>query len=358
MLIRTKLLWLALIPAPLLLGLATVTVTRTRDELAAAQRAAAALDVIDFAAAVSRRIERERDDAAAATSPWTRPQTATLPAPPELPPPERLAAATAAVREGAQSLIAQLQALDAQPRDEYRTLRTVVERYLAVSRAAHAIPDLAAASTGSATLAGDLRLLAVLARVQDGLALERIYVRHAIATGRLPPALRRGLAVAQGALETQMALLSNAFGDEGTRAAFAAALAAAAAAGRDNLLLEASGLSRRQDLLAALHQALGYGGLRFHYANFLLTGNAADRIAFEEKAAEAETLIQKLSDDANPAEQGDFQQLRATVDAYRASVARLAARRDRVSPAVLEERVRLEDHSHGAAQGAELRLRR
>jgi len=372
MLIRTKLLLLALIPAPLLLLLAAATVARASGELRAAEQSVRALQLVDLAVTMAKRLEQERDQAAAVASAEARGLEALLLGAPSqraaasggprapLPPLSAVAAGlaaqpqgglTAPVREGVATLQARLQELQRAPASSGE-LSAVIARYATVNQALSVLPDLAGASSGSAELGRHLRAFSGLMRLQDGLALERVYIRHALLTNTLPPELHRELAAVEGAVRAQSALVTQVFGDEATRATLSRALASAASGGRLRALQETAGYAQRQDLLSMLHDALGYGGLHSHYLYFLLRGDERYRAGFHAQAAAAEGVLAQLGAGAllTPEEHADLRRIRDVVGAYRAALPGIDELRRRGLPlAAIEQRLRVDEEPALAA---------
>jgi len=358
MLIRTKLLLLALLPAPVLLLGGGIAVHNARAQWQAAEQTAAALRLVDQLNALSRQLDAERDAAAAAASAEARGLEALLfgelgdvpaPAAPApratTPPPLAVAGLAETVRKGAQTLAMRLQELQGS-RSSTRNLYGTLERYAGVQQALGAIPDLAGASAGSTELARDLRALAIAVRLQDALALERIYVRHAILTNTLPPELRREFTATRGIADAETRLLGEVFGDEASRSTLAGALAAASAAGRERALKEVRGYTLRQDRLGVLYRTLGYGGLRFHFMNFLLRGDDRSRAGFHAQAAAATGVIEQLRADGilSSAELDDLHTVAAVIQAYQDTLPQLAGLGQQGLPAAqIDRRLQIDD---------------
>ncbi|HUR39868.1 MAG TPA: response regulator [Verrucomicrobiae bacterium] len=312
MLIRTKLLLLALIPLPVLLVLGLAALLAARAQWTASEQLAAGLAFVEISQAAAGAAIARRDAETAIVARSSRGLEALMmegggePGTEDVEPAGDAVSAVltqlgtvsldtipAVLREGARSLVAYLDELQRRaPPVNGARLHEVSAGYDPLVRQASVLPELLAADAGD--LARGLSALATLERMSDALAKERFYVRYAIETNTMPPQLLREFIANQGLLAFERSLLEEVFADDARRRGIASAFEVARASGRDGVLLQLQGLADRQDQLSLLTDALGYGGLIHHFKNFTLGGDAGDRSEFEASATAAEALIAEL----------------------------------------------------------------
>ena len=362
MLIRSKLLLLAGIPLPVLLVLGGIAVSSAHDHWQQADRLATGLRLLRAVRDATQAAGAQRDAEAAQVSSQSRGLESLLlgEAPDRAPVPRQAAAlspdAIAAVdvgalnepvRAAAQSLVTQAGALRARgaPSSD-ASLTQVNDGYGAFMRLSSALPELLAGMADSAERARELRTLAVVDRYVDALARERIYVRHAVVTNTLSPRLVREFTANEGIKDLERNLLEEVFGSGALRDQLMSARARARAAGRDRALEQVHGFADRQDKLAVLYGALGYGGLTYHFHDFLLHGGDDARRKFEAQAAAATGVIEQLlaAKGLSESEQADLRTVARTIEAYRAGLSRMARLRAQgLPPARIDQMINIDD---------------
>jgi CheY-like chemotaxis protein len=365
MLIRTKLLMLAAVPLPVLLVLGLASLAAWDAQFRAAEQLATAVRVLQHAFALDQAVVARRDLEAAAASVQSRGLEALLlgesgEAPVAAPPvdaaveratTELAALATAdlapALRQAVQAVVARARELGAPaPVVQEPTLGAVMARYEGLLGAIDVLPEIVEAGAAAGAGASSLRGLALLEQLYDAVASERIYVRHAILTNSLAPDLVRDYTVGSGLLEERLKRLRALFPDGEVAERLERAFAAAEAAGRGSILRQIDGYAARQDRLSLLYDAMGYGGMIYHYRNYMLRGDEAARSGFEAQAVAAAALIEQLlaEDTLSPAERADVQAIARNVEAHRARIAQIAAlRRQGVPASLIDQRVRVPD---------------
>jgi CheY-like chemotaxis protein/signal transduction histidine kinase len=348
MLIRTRLLLLAVIPLPVLLVLGMAALASARTQWHAADQLAQGLGLIEAtheaAAAVMARRDAEAEaviresrglealllgSGAAGTSAGARVAPApvvSITLPTRVPP---------SLQGGARALAAYLDELAARPEAPAdAALGQICASYDPLMRQVAALPELLAGDAQSVEHARNLRALAILDRYEDALARERLYVRYAVETNTLPPEMQREFSANQGIAALERNLLDEVFADDLVREGLAAASARARDAGRDELLLQLRDFADRQDKLALLADALGYGGLIHHFKNFVLRGEPRYRAEFEASAAAAAGLVQELLTGASlsESERADAETILAVIQDYRRRLQRADALRAQGQP--------------------------
>ena len=373
MLIRTKLLLLAGIPLPVLLILGMAALFTARSQWQSAEQLAVGLSLIEVAHDAAAAALKRRDAEAAVVTRQSRGLEALLlgeieagegPKGPQAPeaPEEATAAALAAlpleqmpgtVRDAARGLTTYLEEVRVRaPQPSNATLGQLCASFDPLLRHISALPELLAGDAGSGEHSHRLRSLAILDRYEDALARERLYVRYAIETNTLPPQLQREFTANQGIAALERGLLEDVFATEGMQQELVAALDKAREAGRDGLLQQLEGFTDRQDKLALLTDALGYGGMIHHYKNYLLRGDPQTRAEFEAQATGAAAVVEELLAGVtlSDAERADGRVIGQTIAEYRRrieQVSRLSAQG--VGAGRIDQEVRFKDDGGLAA---------
>jgi CheY-like chemotaxis protein len=365
MLIRTKLLLLAVIPLPVLLVLGLAALLTARAQWQSAEQLAVGLSLVEIAhqaadAALQRRdaeaavvIRQSRglealllgefDGDEVADSQSTATAEATIAATLAEVPLEDM---SPAVRDAARALNLYLEQQRARSApDANATLGDLEALYEPLLRQIGALPELLAGDARAGDHAQGLRTLGILSRYEDSVAQERLYVRYALETHTLPPQQQREFSANQGVAALEYSLLNEVYTGEAVRQQIGAALDRARTAGREDLLLQLEGFADRQDKLSLLTDALGYGGMIHHFKAFLLRGEPAMRAQAEASATAAAAVVEELlSGTVSAAERADGQLLAETIREYRRRLERVATLRAQGSSiGRIEQEVRYAD---------------
>ena len=370
MLIRTKLLLLALVPLPVLLILAGASLYTAQSQYRTASQLAVAMDLVKRGGDVARALIARRDAEAANLTSQSRglesllegetgdggtttPATANAP---------DLAASLAefktvpledvpdAVRDGARAINGLVDTLGTR-HGSGADLPAIVAAYDGAIRAVSVLPQLIIVGAPSSH-ARELQTIALLLRLRDVYARERIYVRHAIVTNTVPPGLARDYTSNEGIVEFERQLFDEVFADGEVRESLLAALARAQSAGRDQVLGQLHGFNERADQMALLVDALGYGGTAHYFRVFMLTGDAKARGQFEAHAVAAAGVVEEML--ANPLlvanERADLQAIARVIATYRSRISEVAALREQgVAVETISRRTRVDDDAALAA---------
>ena len=352
MLIRTKLLLLALVPLPVLLVLVALNLSNAQTQYREAQQLARAMGLVKRGSALGGAIVARRDAEAAELSEQSRGLESLLendsvkPGPAPVSAPEARSPGVAAaitdfravglddvpdsVREGVRSLDADLEQMARrQPLQAGSTdLGHLVNDFDRLIRALDVLPQLVVASSNSAH-ARQLQTLSLVLQVRDSLARERLYLRHAIVTNALSPALARDFVASQGLLEQQSELLQEVFADGAQREALLQAFARSQLAGRDRMLAQLRNFNARADQLVLLIGSYGYGGAAYYFRLFTISGDPKARSQFEAHASGATAVIEEMLGDTLlvPEERADLQTILRVVAAYRSRISEVASLR-------------------------------
>lgn len=234
------------------------------------------------------------------------------------------------------------------PRNGHSNLRSALAPYEEILQLLGHFGDTAANISDSRKGIKGLRELAVAERLQNQLALEKIFVRHAIITHTFSPEIARAFASNQSELEKRRYELVEIFGTRLSGDRIDAAMKLADESGRSSVLSSLQGFTGRLDLLNALNQALGFGGLIHSFKDYLMRGEPRYRVLASARAAAALGLLSELEQNSglSAAERSDAKTMLAAVQRLNDQLAPVKQGWDkREAPAQIDQRLRVDDES-------------